>query len=163
MRFQYSLTANISLADKYLTLIFGMYVDRHELKKQGSLTGFLKKFSFGEMDHFWPKNCASSKLWIRWKNFLKLLHNEKGQWAGESNNNGLYPKNFVQVKWVILGSKMAHSHSSGLALRIFLKFCRIKSFISFRGKNHSGQFDLFSLEAIIYCLIGHGQIEPDHC
>ena len=36
------------------------HVDRHEWKKQGSLTGFLKKFSFGEMGYFGPKNCASS-------------------------------------------------------------------------------------------------------
>ena len=39
-------------------------VDRHELKKQGSLIGVLKKSSFGEMDHFGPKNCASSQLCI---------------------------------------------------------------------------------------------------
>ena len=32
------------------------HVDRHVRKKQGSLTGFLKKkFSLGEMDHFGPK------------------------------------------------------------------------------------------------------------
>ena len=31
------------------------HVDRHEWKKQGSLTGFLKKFSFGEMGHFGSK------------------------------------------------------------------------------------------------------------
>ena len=38
------------------------HVDRHESKKQGSLTGFLKKkkVSFGEMGHFGSKNCASS-------------------------------------------------------------------------------------------------------
>ena len=47
MRFQYSLVINISLIDEYLTLIFG--IDRHEWKKQGSLTGFVKKFSFQEM------------------------------------------------------------------------------------------------------------------
>ena len=26
------------------------------------LTGFLKKFSFGQVGHFGPKNCASSEL-----------------------------------------------------------------------------------------------------
>ena len=36
------------------------YVDRHEWKKQGLLTGFLKKFSFGQMAYFEPKNGASS-------------------------------------------------------------------------------------------------------
>ena len=32
-----------------------------------------------------------------------------------------------------------------------------------RKKIHLGQFDLFNLETIFYCLIGHGQIEPGHC
>ena len=36
------------------------------------------------------------------------------------------PKNFIQDKWAILGPKMAHPHNSGSALRIFLKFCRMK-------------------------------------
>ena len=35
------------------------HVHRHEWKKQGSLTGFLEKSSFGEMGHFGPKNCVS--------------------------------------------------------------------------------------------------------
>ena len=44
-----------------LTSDFGFWhVDRHERKKQGSLTDFLKKFSFREMGHFGPQNCASS-------------------------------------------------------------------------------------------------------
>ena len=32
----------------------------------------------------------------------------------------------------------------------------------FDKKIYVGQFDIFSLEAIFYCLIGHGQIEPRH-
>ena len=36
------------------------YVDRHEWKKQGSLTGFLKKFLFRQIDHFGPENGAFS-------------------------------------------------------------------------------------------------------
>ena len=32
--------------------------------------------------------------------------------------------------------------------------------VVFEKKNHLGQFDLFSLEASFYSLIGHGQIEP---
>ena len=36
------------------------HIDRHESKEQGSLTGFLKKFSYGQNGHFGPKNCASS-------------------------------------------------------------------------------------------------------
>ena len=54
------------------------------------------------------------------------MHNEKGQWVDESNNNGLYQKSFVQDKWAILDPKMAHPRNSGSALRIFLKFCRMK-------------------------------------
>ena len=40
-----------------------------------------------------------------------------------------------------------------------------ENFISFffEKKINLGQFDLFSLEAIFYCLIGHGQTEPGHC
>ena len=35
---------------------FGFWhIDRHEWKKQGSLTGFLKKFSFWQMGHLGPK------------------------------------------------------------------------------------------------------------
>ena len=55
-----------------------------------------------------------------------ILHNERGQQVDESNNNGLYQKKFVQDQWVVLGPKMAHPHNSGSALKIFLKFCRMK-------------------------------------
>ena len=41
-------------------------------------------------------------------------------------NNGLFQKIFVHDKWAILGPKMAHPHNSGSALRIFLKFSRMK-------------------------------------
>ena len=35
-------------------------------------------------------------------------------------------KKIVHDKWTILVLKMAHPHNSGLAQRIFLKFCRMK-------------------------------------
>ena len=35
-------------------------------------------------------------------------------------------KILFRTNWAILGPKMAHPHNSGLALRIFLKFCRMK-------------------------------------
>ena len=62
-------------------------------------------------------------------------------------------KNFVEDKWVVLGPKMTYPHNSGTALRIFLKFCRMKGtnrymeilLVVFREKIHLGQFDLFSL------------------
>ena len=75
MRFQYSLIVNMSLIDKYLTLIFG--IDRHEWKKQSSLTGFLKKILIRGNGPFWTQ-----KLWIIWiccwKNIFRILHNERG-------------------------------------------------------------------------------------
>ena len=51
---------------------------------------------------------------------------QKGPMGNESNNNGLYQKKFVQEKWAILGLKVPHPHNSGLALRMFKKFCRMK-------------------------------------
>ena len=80
-----------------------------------------------------------------------IVHNE-------SSNNGLYQKKFVQDKW-------AHPHICGTALRIFSKFCRMKGanrymkilLVVFREKKSFGAIDLFSLEAIFYCLIGHGR------
>ena len=98
------------------------------------------------MDHFGAKNGASSQLWIGCKNFMKILHNEKGQQVDESNNNGLHQKNIVQDKWVILCPKMAHPDNSGSALRILLKFCRMKGanrymkilLVVFREKNSFG-------------------------
>ena len=61
------------------------------------------------------------------------------------------PQKFVLDKWVILGPKMAHLHNSGLAGRIFIKFCRMKGdtrymkmlLVVFGEKNHLGEFDLF--------------------
>ena len=47
------------------------------------------------MEHFGPKKGASSKLWIRCKNVLQILHNGKGQQVDESKNNGLYLKKIV--------------------------------------------------------------------
>ena len=51
--------------------------------------------------------------------------------------------NFFHGKWAILDLEMAHPHSNGLALRIFLKFCRMKGanrcmkilLVVFREKN----------------------------
>ena len=65
------------------------------------------------------------------------------------------------------GLENGTSHNSGLALRIFLKFCRMKGanrymknlLVVFREKS---SFDLFSLQTIFYCLIGHSQVEPGH-
>ena len=46
------------------------HVYRHEWKEQGSLTGFLKKFSFGKMGNFLSKIAHPLNSWIRWKDFF---------------------------------------------------------------------------------------------
>ena len=79
------------------------------------------------------------------------MHNEKGQWVDESNNNGLYQKSFVQDKWAILDPKVAHPCNSGSAQRIFLKFCRMKGadrymkilLVVFREQNSFGAIRSF--------------------
>ena len=38
----------------------------------------------------------------------------------------IFQKKILWGKWTILGPKMAHPHNSGSALRIFLKFRRMK-------------------------------------
>ena len=104
------------------------------------------------MDRFGPKKWHILLILDPLSEFFKILHNEKAQQVDENNNNGLYQKNVVHNKWDILGLKMAQPHNSGLALRIFLKFCRMKGanrymkilLVVFREK-HLGQFDLFSL------------------
>ena len=60
-------------------------------------------------------------------------------------------KIFFQEKLFILGLKMANPHNFVEALRIFLKFCRMKGanrcmkvlIVIFREKKSFGQFDLF--------------------
>ena len=62
-------------------------------------------------------------------------------------------KKIVHDKWAILVPKTAHPHNSGLAIRFFKKFCRMKganrymkiSLVVFPEKNHLGHLDLFSL------------------
>ena len=49
------------------------------------------------------------------------MPNEKGQYVDESNNNGLHQNILFRTNL-----KMADPHNSGLAQRIFLKFCRMK-------------------------------------
>ena len=65
----------------------------------------------------------------------------------------VFTKNIVQDKLGYFGPTMAHSHNSGLALRIFLTFYRMKGadrymiillvVFFFENKMHLGQFDLF--------------------
>ena len=95
------------------------HVDRHGWKKQGLLTGFLKKkFSFGEMGHFGPKNSGSAE-----RIFFKFCPVK-----GANNIKGMritliiFQQKFVWGKWTILGPKIVHSHNSGSSVRTFLNF-----------------------------------------
>ena len=56
---------------------FGMLIGMNERNKAHEQV-FWEKFSFGEVGHFGLKNCTSSELWIRWKNFFKILRSERG-------------------------------------------------------------------------------------
>ena len=62
----------------------------------------------------------------------------------------MYIKYFVQDKWAILDPKIAHSHNSGLGLRIFKNFCRLKGTWKF--------YQLFSRKNFIWgnlIFLGH--------
>ena len=48
------------------------HVDRYEWKEQDSLTGFLKKFSVGQMGHCMPKDCTSHNFGYAGRIFLKF-------------------------------------------------------------------------------------------
>ena len=84
---------------------FWHVVDMREWKKQGTLTGFLKKFSYGE-------SCMQKLCILISLDLLEEL------FKNDINN---FQKKFVWGKWTILGMKMAHPHSSGSAVRFFLK------------------------------------------
>ena len=50
-------------------------------------------------------NNSQKNVWGKWTilgpkmmHFL-ILHNERGKWVDESNNNGLYQKEIVRDKW----------------------------------------------------------------
>ena len=74
-------------------------------------------------------------------------------------------KKIVQDKWAILWSKMAHPEKLRISSKNSVKILhneranKYMKILFFEKKNfvfHLGQFDLFSLETIFYCLIGHG-------
>ena len=74
------------------------HVDRREWKKQGSLTGFLEKFSFGEMGHFGtkiahPDNSGSAgRVFLKWGNkYMRMILII------------FQKKSFLGGKWIILG------------------------------------------------------------
>ena len=109
------------------------HVDRHEWKKQGSLTVFLKKFSFGEMGHLGPKKLC---IYITLGSQEEFCTMKKANRQMKVITMVCTQKKFVQDKWAILNPKMA-LRKSGSALRTFLKFCRMKNwgnviFLTFR-------------------------------
>ena len=118
------------------------------------------------MDHFGPKNGTSS-----YKNFSYILYNENGQWVDESNNKGLYQKNFLQDNWATLDPWMAHPHNSGSTLKNFLKICKMKgtdryivSSMSFLRKSFIwGNFIFLAFRPFFTVCLGMVKIEPGHC
>ena len=100
------------------------------------------------------------------------MHDENGQSVDESDNNGLNQKKFVQDKWAILDPKMAHHHNSGLALKKFLKFCRMEGanrymkilFVVFWEKKFIwGNFIFLAIRPFFTVWLGMIEIEPGHC
>ena len=131
---------------------------------------FQKKICLGKWTIFGQKWCIVIILDPLYE-FLKILHNEKGQQVDESNNNGLYQRFFFSRQMGYFGPENgAYPHNSESALRFLKKICRMKgahrymkiSLVIFRKKNYLGRFHLFSIQAIFYYLIGDGQIEPGH-
>ena len=68
---------------------------------------FQKKYLFGVNRLFWTQSyCASSKLRIHSKEFLKILHSEKGQ---EAHKNHIFiergtmkgPKRYTELKLIL--------------------------------------------------------------
>ena len=92
------------------------------------------------------KMIVLSCLWIRWNNFLKILHKERGEKVHENYINGS-PKKFSGANGPFLGLKMVHIYNSWSALRIFFNFAetersRCTSKLSqwfFKKKYHSGK------------------------
>ena len=84
-----------------------------------------KKKMIGANGPFWAQKWCMLITLNPLSEFFKILHIGKGQQKDESTN-GLFQRNFVHDKWAILGTKMAHPHNSGSAVRMFLKFCRMK-------------------------------------
>ena len=81
----------------------------------------------------------------------------------------MYPKKFFQDKYGLFWAQKWHFLNSGLALRIFLKFCRMKGanrymkilLVVFWEKFHLGQFDLFRPFFTVW--LSMVEIEPGHC
>ena len=81
----------------------------------------------------------------------------------------MYPKTFFQDKYGLFWAQKWHFLNSGLALRIFLKFCRMKGanrymkilLVVFWEKFHLGQFDLFRPFFTVWLALV--EIESGHC
>ena len=104
-----------------------MNIERGQQADENDFKKFPKKGCLGQVDHFEPKNGPSSELCIRCKNFSKFYTMKRVNRYMKVVIMACTKKKFVQDKWAILGPKMAHPHNSGSAVRIFLKFCRMKN------------------------------------
>ena len=84
----------------------------------------------------------------------------------------IFQKMFVWGKWTILDPKMAHSHNSWSALRIFLKFNKIKGanrymkilLVVFREKKFIlGNLIFLAFRSFFTLGLDMVEIEPGHC
>ena len=87
------------------------------------------------MDHFGPKNGSAVRVFVNFAQWNRPT-------VDESNSNGLQKKKIVQDKCPISCPKMSHPDNSGPALKILLKFCRMK------GANRYMKILLFFREKI---------------
>ena len=84
---------------------------------------FTKNICLQQMGHFGHENGTSSQLWIGSKNFLKILHNERGSQVHGNYINGFSTKKSCLGQRDYLGTKMVHPHNTGSTVRIVLQFC----------------------------------------
>ena len=77
-----------------------------------------KKKKLGQVSHFGPKNYVSLWLLIRSKEFLKILHSERGR--DESYMNGFSKKIHLELLGHFDKENCVSSQLWGSAVRIFL-------------------------------------------
>ena len=100
-------------------------VGKHEWKEQGLLTGFLKKLSFEQMDHFEPKNGTLSNSGSAPNIFLKVC-TMKGANGYMEIILMAFPKKSCLGQMGHLRLKMACPHNSASTVRIVLQCCTME-------------------------------------
>ena len=107
-------------------------------------------------------NSGSSKNFLKFCTMKRANRQMKVITVCTKKNMFITNRSFWSRKWHILITRSAR--------RVFFKVLQSErgqqvheSFISCCSRKTSIQIDLFSLQAIFYCLIWHVQIEPGHC